>query len=482
MIEDDLIAHPDCLVVYGLTEEFYKYIGDETITVVQSHSDLLHCLKNIPLFKNFSRAKLEKLASVVKYQVYNPNEIIIKQGEISNGFYILKRGKIDIQINNKYIRTLNENEFLGERSLFVNEKRSATAISVGLSEVYLIEKNNFSSLLESNLKEYLLNRIFLQDDSITIDDLNFVKELGVGSYGSVSLVQNKKTKYFYAIKAMSLSKIHNEKLHSYITLERSILLKIDHPFIMKLVKTMKDSSNIYFLTEHIRGKDLFEVIRDIGILNKKQASFFAASMVIAVNYLHERNIVHRDIKPENILVTENGFLKLIDFGTAKDIEDRTTTIIGTPYYMAPEVLLGEGYSFSVDYWSIAICIYEFICGGLPYELTTEDPMDMYIAIIKNEIIFPNFVKDLHLVNLVSSMMNKSYRERLCNMFQIKNHVYFYGFDWDALNEMNINPPYIPKIVVNDVKSTRSYNNYIQNQSGNLGKINIKGFDKWLEDF
>ena len=154
-------------------------------------------------------------------------------------------------------------------------------------------------------------------------------------------------------------------------LERSILVKIDHPFIVKLVKTMKDKNYVYFLMDYIKGKELFDVIRDIGLLNKYQTQFYGASIMLAVQYLHERKFIYRDIKP----------IKLIDFGTAKAINDRTKTIIGTPHYMAPEVILGEGYSFKVDFWSIGICMYEFMCGGVPFGENHEEAMDVYISII-----------------------------------------------------------------------------------------------------
>ena len=133
--------------------------------------------------------------------------------------------------------------------------------------------------------------------------------------------------------------------------------------------------------DYIKGKELFDVIRDIGLLNKFQTQFYGASIMLAVQYLHERKFIYRDIKPENIMVLGNGFIKLIDFGTAKAINDRTKTIIGTPHYMAPEVILGEGYSFKVDFWSIAICMYEFMCGGVPFGENHEEAMDVYLSII-----------------------------------------------------------------------------------------------------
>ena len=106
--------------------------------------------------------------------------------------------------------------------------------------------------------------------------------------------------------------------------------------------------------EFIKGKELFEVIYDIGLLNKLETQFYSGSLLLVIDYFYERKVVYRNIKPENVMVS--GYLKLIDFGTAKEIIDRTNTIIGTAHYMAPEVILGEGYSFQIDIWSITICM------------------------------------------------------------------------------------------------------------------------------
>ena len=122
-------------------------------------------------------------------------------------------------------------------------------------------------------------------------------------------------------------------------------------------------------------------------------------------------------------------MKIIDFGTAKEIEDRTTTIIGTPHYMAPEAILGEGYGFSVDFWSVAVCMYEFVCGAVPFGESHEDPMDIYTAIINDEIKFPQFVKDNVFKHAMKSMLKKHLVSRICSLEQIKTHPWFNGFDW-----------------------------------------------------
>ena len=353
-----------------------------SLKMLGEKSSFIEQLRKVSLFKNFTNAKLEVLSKKIKVEKVPNGKNVITMGEEGTRFYIIKKGQVDIFVrDNKYIRTMNENEYLGEKALFFREPRSATAKAHGDVEVYYLEKEAFETVIEKNLKNYLIDRLYLQDDTVQLTDLVYYLKLGSGSYGNVSLVKNTKKNYFYAIKNISCKQILYTQLHQNLELERNILSKIDHPFIVKLVKTLKDENYVYFLMDYIKGKELFDVIRDIGLLNKSQAQFYGASLMLAVEYLHERKFIYRDIKPENVMVLENGYIKLIDFGTAKAIKDKTSTIIGTPHYMAPEVILGDGYSFQVDFWSIGVCMYEFMCGAVPFGETAEEPMDVYLSII-----------------------------------------------------------------------------------------------------
>ena len=372
-----------CIIAKAKTSDIEKKYKC-TLKELIERSSKIEQLKKVALFKNLSKDKFNLLANKIKTEFIPDKQNVITQGEEGTRFYIIKKGLVAIYVNKKYIRTMNENEYLGERALFFKEPRSATAKAHGDCEVYYLEKEDFETVIEKNLKDYLINRIYLQDDSITLDQLTYLISLGSGSYGNVSLVKTTKKNYLYAIKNISIKQTLYNNLTANIELEKSILLSIDHPFIVKLVKTLKDYKFLYFLMDYIRGKELFDVIRDIDILSKSQTLFYGASIMLAVKYLHERKCIYRDIKPENIMVTENGYIKIIDFGTAKILKDgRTQTTMGTPHYMAPEMILGGGYSFEVDYWAIAVCMYEFICGEVPFGDKSEDPMEIYLA-VKNE--------------------------------------------------------------------------------------------------
>jgi cGMP-dependent protein kinase len=303
-IDYDIKAKPDCLIVECDIFSFQKILGG-SLDELMGKSSTIETLIKVPLFKNFTLKKLEALSEKIGTERYKNGEKIINEGEEGSRFYLVKSGKVDIYVNSNYIRTIGENEYFGERALFFKEPRSATAVSKGATELNYLEKEDFKLILENNMKEYLMKRLYLQDNTVELKDLDFILPLGSGNYGQVSLVKNRKNGFCYAIKGIAKKQIDHDLLHKNLELERQILLQIDHPFIVKLVKTLKDSKFVYFLMEHIKGKELFDVIRDIGLLNKYQTQFYGASMMVAVEYLHERKFIYRDIKPENVIVVEN---------------------------------------------------------------------------------------------------------------------------------------------------------------------------------
>lgn len=136
------------------------------------------------------------------------------------------------------------------------------------------------------------------------------------------------------------------------------------------------------------------------------------------------------------MVDEKGYIKLIDMGTAKFLKGkggRTFTIIGTPHYMAPEIITGKGYSYSVDLWSIGICLYEFMAGGVPFAEDAEDPYEIYEEIIRKPLSFPNYLKDSLAKKLMHQLLNRTAEMRLGGSFaSLKANVWFEKFDWDQL--------------------------------------------------
>ncbi len=184
--------------------------------------------------------------------------------------------------------------------------------------------------------------------------------------------------------------------------------------------------------------ELFDAIREIGLLGTYDSQFYISQLILSVEYLHSQKIIYRDIKPENIMVDQKGYLKLIDMGTAKVLSvnygvSRTFTIIGTPHYMAPEIINGKGYSLFIDLWSIGVCLYEFMCGYVPFGDDVEDPYQIYQEIINTNLSYPNYMNDKKAIKLIEQLLNKMPEIRLGQSFaSLKRHTWFENFDWVPL--------------------------------------------------
>jgi cGMP-dependent protein kinase len=250
------------------------------------------------------------------------------------------------------------------------------------------------------------------------------------------------------LKSIDRCKIDNKKIQQSLILERKILMQLDHSFILKLVKTFKDTKRVYFLTEYVRGQDLFDVIRKIGLLSNEDSLFYTACLLLIFEHLHERDIVYRDLKPENVMIDEEGYPKLIDFGTAKIVQGRTFTMIGTPHYMAPEVILGKGYGISVDYWSIGIILYEFMCGGVPFGENECDNYNIYEKILQGKLFYPDYAEITeNAKQMIEQFLSKNPAMRVGGGVEnLKKHPWFQGLDWEAIWDRTAEAPHRPEIL------------------------------------
>ncbi len=489
VLKTNLYSDQDCLLIEADRNEVIKTLGNEFEHILKL-SEIINTLKKISIFKNLSDLKLSKISDKIKIKKFEAKNVIIKSGEMGEEFYMVKTGKVDFfDNNNKYIRTLEKNDFFGEKSLLISSPRSATAIAKTYCELYYLIKEDFLKNIEKNMNEFLIQRINLQDTNIELKDLKCIRTLGSGNYGTVCLVKNKNNNVLYSIKAISIKNTVNDNMCSSLLLEKQILLQIDHQFIVKLVKSLKDKKFIYFLEEYINGKDLFDTIREIGLLSKYQNQFYSASLFLTLNFLHTKKIIFRDIKPENIMVCKNGYIKLIDFGAAKIISDQTNTIIGTPHYMAPEVIMGKGYSFQIDIWSVGICMYEFIVGYLPFGEECKDPVDVYKEIVSNDISFPDYINDDLFKSLVVRLLKKNVVDRIVKFDDIKNDEYFNDFDWEGLNGMYLKPAFIPTLNKKESVEEEDYSQFVEkniHEKNTTGKENNNqnqiNFDEWIKNF
>jgi len=211
--------------------------------------------------------------------------------------------------------------------------------------------------------------------------------IGRGSFGSVYLVKKHDTEMIFAMKVIDKSRIADDKEIVHIKNEREVMIHNSHPFLMKLHYSFQTRTALYFVMDYINGGELFFHIKRGLRLNEDEVRFYSGQVVLALEYLHKHGIIYRDLKPENILLSHTGYLVLTDFGLSKTglyaQNARTNTFCGTPEYMAPEVLRGESYTKSIDWWSLGTLMYELFCGTTPFYST--NVREMYARILSQTI-------------------------------------------------------------------------------------------------
>ena len=451
-IPNNLMAFPDCLTLEANLDDLFEILGDEYKQTTLNFIKRVENIKKIPLLKNVSENLLKSILNSLAKEKFEINDYIIQEDGVVDKFYIITRGTVEIIKNGKKIRDIEKGGYFGQDSILNNvDKRTASAVALTNVSCLSLPVTEFKKLYEDpSIKSVIEKQLILQDDKIKLNELYFIKYLGHGKFGSVTLVHNKKN--FYAIKAL-LKKDANVKkrFQNYILLERRIMLCLDHSFIAKLVKTFRNHYCIFFLLEHVNGPSFSKLISETKKkFTWKEVRFYIASVLTTIEYIHSKRIIHRDIKPANIMIDSlTGYIKLIDFGTGKFIGDYTNTLIGSPHYMAPEILIGHGYSFSCDFWSIGIMTYEVFYGSYPFGEGAKDVMEIYNDIMYSTgFKFPKNGKDLEnseIVNeFISCLLEKKIEKRVCEIKKLKKKEFFEEFKWSDLIAMRMKPPCFPK--------------------------------------
>ena len=283
-----------------------------------------------------------------------------------------------------------------------------------------------------------------------IKDFEKLNTVGLGSYGRVCLCKKKKSGKVYVMKILKKNDIIKQKQVDHVYSEYTILSMLKHPFIVQLIGVnFEDPKYIYFILEYIQGGELFTLLRSKVTFPVPQTKFYIAHIITIFEYLHSKNIVYRDLKPENILINKNGYLKLTDFGFAKQLDSekaKTYTLCGTPEYLAPEIILNKGHGKAVDWWTLGILLFEMLVGIDPF--SDDEPMKTYQKILKGKINFPKEInKDAKslIKHLLVQDTTKRYGCLKNGVKDILNHRFFDGFDWKNFVYLSMEAPYIPQI-------------------------------------
>ncbi|KTW29626.1 uncharacterized protein T551_02242 [Pneumocystis jirovecii RU7] len=284
-------------------------------------------------------------------------------------------------------------------------------------------------------------------NSVTIDSFKLLKVVGRGSFGKVLQVRKIDTSRIYALKTIRKAHIVSRSEVNHTLAERTVLAQIDNPFIVPLKFSFQTSEKLYLVLAFINGGELFYHLQREGHFDLYRSRFYAAELLCALECLHSFNVIYRDLKPENILLDYIGHIALCDFGLCKlnmTESEKTNTFCGTPEYLAPELLLGQGYTKAVDWWTLGVLLYEMLTGLPPFY--NENTNEMYRKILQDPLKFPDDI-DKDARSLLTGLLIRNPEKRLGNTgaSEIKSHPFFSSIDWKKLYAKKIQPPFKPNV-------------------------------------
>lgn len=293
----------------------------------------------------------------------------------------------------------------------------------------------------------------------SLDDFEMIRVIGRGSYAKVLMVELKRTKRIYAMKVIKKALVSDDDDIDWVQTEKHVFeTASNHPFLVGLHSCFQTPSRLFFVIEFVRGGDLMFHMQRQRRLPEEHARFYAAEISLALNFLHIKGIIYRDLKLDNVLLDHEGHIKLTDYGMCKEgirSGDTTSTFCGTPNYIAPEILRGEDYGFSVDWWALGVLLYEMLAGRSPFDIAgapdnpdqnTEDYL--FQVILEKTIRFPRSLS-VKASSVLKQFLEKKPDERLgCQrdgFLDIVKHPFFKSIDWESLEQKQITPPFRPRL-------------------------------------
>ncbi|ETV75507.1 AGC/PKA protein kinase, variant 1 [Aphanomyces astaci] len=465
---------PRAATVYAKTGVHVMALDREVFTSVLGplqelikHNLMMRSVQSIPLLKDLSELQKQQLIDQTPLIPYTANQTILTEGAFGNDFYIVVSGQVNVTqaIDDRvvHLNTLSSGDYFGEQAALqeVPARRNASVTAATAVECLVIDHALFQSIrkpiqtaLESNIdarNQMSQDKIFAA--SISISTLERTKVLGIGSFGLVYIAKHVPTGRFVAVKEMYKARLETSKQMGHVLAEKDLLSSFHHPFILKYLVALQEERKVYIVTESLLGGELFQrIVNPAGVptpLPMDSARFYAGCVVKALKYLHTRNVAYRDLKPENILLDSHGYAKIVDFGFAKKLTQKTYTLCGTPEYLAPEIVMGIGHGFMVDNWALGILIYEMVVGDSPFADIKDDHMTICRSILRGKVEFRKDA-DPEWRRLVEGLLTREPTKRMsCLAGAVESHPWFNGFAWDDLLAQKMPAPWTPNVVAGD---------------------------------
>ncbi|MEQ2254116.1 Serine/threonine-protein kinase N2 [Ilyodon furcidens] len=286
---------------------------------------------------------------------------------------------------------------------------------------------------------------------LSLQDFKLIAVLGRGHFGKVLLSEYRKTGTMYAIKALKKGDIIARDEVESLMCEKHIFEIVNmchHPFLVNLFACFQTPEHVCFVMEYTAGGDLMMHIHT-DVFTEPRAVFYAACVVLGLQFLHDHKIVYRDLKLDNLLLDRDGYVKIADFGLCKEgmgYGDRTSTFCGTPEFLAPEVLTDTSYTRAVDWWGLGVLIYEMLVGESPFP--GDDEEEVFDSIVNDEVRYPRFLST-EAIGIMRRLLRRNPERRLGSgekdAEEVKKQPFFRNVEWEALLQRKVPPPFVPSI-------------------------------------
>ncbi|OMJ87799.1 hypothetical protein SteCoe_10452 [Stentor coeruleus] len=447
---EDYVAQGNTIIGELENLEVEKTLGIKSESLFDC-LDTLKFMKKVSIFRQFSLESIRKICETMKKAKYKKESIIFEMGAPSDSIMIVKSGIVEIIKDNKVLRLIGKYESFGERALR-EKQRSASAFSERDCEVFVIPRDVLLSLPEIRLLKTELERKKYYQKELKFDLLEVVSRLPDKETNRMRFcVKNPNDDLVYDLLAIPKYSLQDSNDCMKLVKEKEILLQLDHNLIVKMVTSSKNERFVFFVREFIKGA----ILRTMIPSTEDYAKMIILYLTSVLEYLHDKGVIYRELTPDNIIIGKKGFPYLSNFKNAKVITDRTISKVGNPFYMAPEMILGRGYSKSIDYWSLGIILHELLYSGLPFDMSFEDnPTVAYEKILQGNLKLPQDRFDI--ANQLISKLICNSKDRI-ESYGIKRHTWMSNLEWEKLINMNIGSEEFPRINTDIVRTNTTSN-------------------------